>query len=228
MLETDPKLRAIANKRIIYSTTRAENMKDRLVHSRLEYSPPEKPERKPIKEHKICDNSKCQYCPMLDKSGKIVSTTTGKPNIVPQLYTCKSNNLVYLITCTLCGAQYVGQTQHTIARRFQDHRLQIRHALNWSKAPESYKEKGKTNVSHHFSQGHHNLSHVKVNVLEFIKAKPDSDLALQLRLASETHWMYKLRTLSPFGINATDGATHARYRPDRCNLNKKNKEKEEI
>ncbi len=72
-----------------------------------------------INPSKICNNNNCRYCPKLDLSGLIKSTTTGRTFIVPSKITCKFNNLIYLITCKNCQSQYVGQTMNSIQMRFQ-------------------------------------------------------------------------------------------------------------
>lgn len=111
--------------------------------------------------------------------------------------------------------QYVGQTKNTIMDRFQGHLKDIEHAKNWDRAPPSAKAKGPTNVGLHFNRPGHSVNDVRIQVLEFIKANPGSELATKLRNDSETHWMHKLKSLAPFGINATDGSNHTRSRPNR-------------
>ena len=40
---------------------------------------------------------------------------------------CKTKNVLYMITCNNCKAQYTGKTNSTLARRLTVHRQQIRH-----------------------------------------------------------------------------------------------------
>ncbi len=61
----------------------------------------------PLISTKVCNNN-FRYCPKLDHSGLLHSTTTGWTFIIPFQITCKLNNLVYLITCNTCKSQYVG------------------------------------------------------------------------------------------------------------------------
>ena len=106
--------------------------------------------------------------------------------------------------------QYVGQTSNNIRTRFQKHLKDIEHSSNWSNAPDSYKKQGKTNVGRHFSEGRHDSHDVIIQVLEFIPVDPKSELAKELRLSRENHWMHQLKTIFPSGINATDGSNHSR------------------
>ena len=69
----------------------------------------------------------CRYCPLLDTSGSLVSTTTGKTFKSRQKINCQSANVIYVITCRNCGIQYVGQTKNRILIRFQGHFSDIAH-----------------------------------------------------------------------------------------------------
>jgi len=106
--------------------------------------------------------------------------------------------------------QYVGQTSNNIRTRFQKHLKDIEHAHNWSKAPDAYKNQGKTNVRRHFSEQQHTQEDVIIQVLELIPVDPKSETATRLRLEREQHWMHQLKTIYPSGINATDGSNHSR------------------
>ncbi len=69
-------------------------------------------------------NTKLQ---ILSKTGKAQSTSRGRIYIVRQTFTCRFNNLIYLITYVKCKSQYVGQTKKSIMDRFQRHLLDIKH-----------------------------------------------------------------------------------------------------
>ncbi len=61
----------------------------------------------------------------------------------------------------------------------------------------------------------HTVMDVKIQVLELIRAPPHSDVAQLLRDEKEIHWMHKLKTLVPLGINAMDDSSHYRSRRNR-------------
>jgi len=213
ILETDPRLKCFMEKELIIGHTRATSIKDILVSSHLDYHPQPTIINNPSNP-KICTRPNCRYCPLCDHNGSITSTTTKRRYIIPQYFSCEYNNLVYAITCKKCGAQYVGQTSNTIRQRFQKHLKDIEHACNWHKAPPSYQQTGKTNVGRHFSQKDHKTDDVKIQVLELIRANPQSETALKLRLERENYWMHQLKTIYPSGINATDGSNHSRHKPN--------------
>ncbi len=164
----------------------------------------------------ICNNAKCRYCPKLDLSGKIRSTTTGRTYIRPQRITCKFNNLIYLITCRICRSQYVAQTGKSIQIRFQKHLKDVEHCTNWHKAPPSVKSQGPTNVSQHFAQRGHSVIDIQINVIEFIQRNPSAGSTKDF--CRETFWMHRLKSLKPFGNNATDGLNHIHSQPHRSQM----------
>ena len=140
-----------------------------------------------------CTNRKCQLCPHLNKSESFICHTTNE--IFPCKYniTCKSTNLIYLISCNTCHKQYVGQTKNSLAQRFYSHFYNIRH------------KKQNDAVGLHFSRPDHKCTRdITINVLDFIHLSPHTDRALSLRLQIEKSWIHKLRCPAPRGLNIFD------------------------
>ena len=99
-----------------------------------------------------------------------------------QDFNCTSKNVIYLITCKKCNAQYVGQTHQKVSKRMNSHRFDILHY------PESI-----TFVSVHFNENGHS-----VNKFSFTRIdKVENEWP---RLLKETYWMHRLKTLSPNGM----------------------------
>ena len=110
---------------------------------------------------------------------------------------CQSSNLIYVITCSTCGIQYVGQTKNQILTRFQGHFNDITHDHD-------------TTVARHLNRCV-NLNQTQslsreftITVMSFIKAPPESHLAKQLRDKEEKRWMRRLTTIMPSGLNLMD------------------------
>ena len=111
---------------------------------------------------------------------------------------CNSSNIIYLITCTVCGKQYVGETKRTFVERMKEHLRQI-------------KKNNKAQIIYaHFNcdEKHRNtpvekrirfqiIEKVRVNAKENIESKEVVDR----RLARELFWISKLRTAFPLGLN---------------------------
>ena len=147
----------------------------------------------PSGNRNVCKNKKCRYCPVIDTSGVAKCTATGKMHECKRNISCRSSNLVYLVTCKTCGLQYVGQTKRRINQRFQGHYYKI----NSNRATDG--------VGSHFALPNHNgTKDLKIQVLEFIRLPPDSARARILRLQLEKNWIHKLRCPAPYGLNIMD------------------------
>jgi hypothetical protein len=73
---------------------------------------------------------------------------------------CKTNNIIYSITCHTCAKQYVGQTLRTIHERFQGHFYSITSTKNNIDTP----------VGRHFRQpDHKGLMDIEIHVLDIIR-----------------------------------------------------------
>jgi hypothetical protein len=146
-----------------------------------------------IKPRNICKNKKCRYCPLIDTSGNFTCHATQIDHTCMKNISCKSSNLIYLITCNTCGLQYVGQTKRKLSARFQGHFYNIKKGLT------------KDGVGSHFSRtDHHGTDDLQIRVLEFIRLPPNSTRALSLRLRLEKKWIHKLRCPAPSGLNIMD------------------------
>ncbi len=107
--------------------------------------------------------------------------------------TCKSNNLIYCITCCICDKQYVGQTGDTLHKHFGAHTNSIN------------RKNLKEDMGHHFNlPGHHEVNDMKIHILDFIYTAPKSSLGLTLRLQIEFNWIHRLCTILPLGLNTKD------------------------
>ena len=76
-------------------------------------------------------------------------------------YTCQSKNLVYAISCSKCGAQYIGETEKTLQKRFSQH-------LGYVRNDHQNKATGQ-----HFNLPGHSLDNMRVSVIETINNKSE-------------------------------------------------------
>ena len=148
----------------------------------------------PVNKRKnACTNTKCRYCPLLDKTGTIICNVTGQTFPCMKNISCRSSNLIYCITCKTCNKQYVGQTKHKILQRFQGHFYNVKIG-NQNDA-----------VGMHFSQpDHKGTKDFKIQVLEYISLPPQSMRSLAIRLRVEKKWIHTLRCPAPQGLNIFD------------------------
>ena len=74
-----------------------------------------------------CNSENCGLCNVLKPDNSFKSTTTHRKYkaIVPEnikLVDCNTSNCIYLITCSVCNLQYVGETVQRVKDRFKNHR----------------------------------------------------------------------------------------------------------
>ena len=84
---------------IVYGFRQNKNLKDILVSSSLKT---ESSVELLSDTANKCTTAKCRYCPRLDKSGNITSSSLGKRFICIWLFLFKSHNLIHCFTCQKC------------------------------------------------------------------------------------------------------------------------------
>ena len=148
----------------------------------------------------------CTYCPLLNRSGSITCHVTGKKYCTKKNITCRSSNLVYLITCRTCDKQYVGQTKNSILTRFQGHCGKITtYRKHRTEEPSLFRQLDKDAVGTHFSANdHRGIEDLNISVLAFISITPQSEAALRFRLKVEKEWIHRMRCPAPLGLNIFD------------------------
>ena len=116
--------------------------------------------------------------------GKFKSTITGttfdnnvrnEDNLPP----CKLDCVIYLITCSNCSIQYVGQTKNQLKKRVYGHKS-------------SCKSKSDQIIYKHFNSDC-KFENAKFRIIERVQ---EADL-----LSREDFWIKKIMSLYPFGLN---------------------------
>ncbi len=185
--------------RIKLGHRRCPNLKEKLCSATISYPPNRdpivgrdtlwNPDRAPNK----CGNRNCRYCPLIEHHGRIISHITGRTYHAPIGVTCKSNNLIYIITCKKCLAQYVGETHRPLHKRMYEHLYSIRQKMD-------------TPVALHFNRPGHDTSNVKFEVASFIysHAPPNSEVGIKIRRSVEKLWIHRMKTNRSPGMNILD------------------------
>jgi hypothetical protein len=178
--------------RVIHGNRRCKNLSSILIRARV----PDletKPHRDPNTPLNPCKTKKCNYCPKLNKTGTITSSALSREYKAKSNISCKSNNIIYCITCKTCHKQYVGQTKNRLIDRFGKHFYHIK--IKDKKLP----------LGKHFNlPGHNGIDDMEIHIVDFIFAAPNSSAASKLRDQIEKNWILRLRTFAPFGINTLD------------------------
>ena len=152
---------------------------------------------------KPCNKSRCLTCNHDAKPNFRSNVTNKSYNIInhtSDFLTCSSSNIIYLITCSRCGVQYVGETSQRLNLRMNNHRT----AINGKKDTILYE---------HFRQedGCH-ITHCIVQPIEKIDDSGSKQDQKKKRLEREAFWIKKLRTLTPYGLNDRLDGKNWRYR----------------
>lgn len=142
-----------------------------------------------------CNGSTCGMCNLrlLDTSTTFYSICSNVKYEINFEANCKTQMLIYLISCKKCQACYVGKTTNSSRDRLNGHRGNIR------KGTEAYL------MRHHFTKVH-NISDMQIKPIELCNK---NNLAER-----EKHWIRTLNTLFPYGLNdrADFGGLHDVYK----------------
>lgn len=141
-----------------------------------------------------CASSRCDVCNYLVVGDRFSSHATGTSYTINRSLDCNSRNIVYLISCKVCGFQYVGSTTTKFRLRFNNHKSRLR---AHSRTSAVNKESDDLIYKHFYSHGHHGLQDVSIQLKDKVNAKDDL-------LAKEGQWAYRLRSLKPDGLNESD------------------------
>ena len=130
-------------------------------------------------------NNRCLCCQAIDCSPIFVSNVTGKQFILPTgTFNCKSNNIIYLITCSDCGIQYVGQTSQPLHIRLNAHRsCALRNSSTF--------------LYQHFNGTDHKFENATIQIIDCLDVDDASSDLDQI----ENFWISTLCTAYPLGLN---------------------------
>ncbi|PIK41662.1 hypothetical protein BSL78_21493 [Apostichopus japonicus] len=124
LLTSDRLQRAVPEKPII-AYRRPRNLRDLLVRAAV---PPLTSNLTPIQHGTFkCDRtSRCIVCSHhIVESNSITSHSMQLTHKTKGHITCTTTNVIYLISCRVCGIQYVGETKTTLKKRFYGHRSTV-------------------------------------------------------------------------------------------------------
>ena len=179
---------------------RPPNLKDKLTRASITFPIPEKSGNY-TEYQEICTKTNCGQCKKLNMRKHFSSSVTGKKfRKNHDSLNCLSRNLVYLITCTSCRKQYIGETKQSITRRLYQHAYSV-------------KKKMQTPIARHYNNNSCKFESAIIECIERIPGNPDDDKATSCyRLKRELHWIVELCTLYPYGINIKLGRPYSSTR----------------
>ena len=161
---------------------------------------------------------KCKQNGMILPGNHIKSHSTGQsfPLLTNSNLNCLSTNIIYLVTCRVCGLQYVGETKRKFAERMREHIDKIRK-----------KDSSQLVYSHFQCDERHRRTQVdkaiRIQIIEKVNVddleESQEKLIRKRRRERELFWISKLRTMHPFGLN--DGIQGYDYKTNMTSGNAK-------
>jgi len=130
-----------------------------------------------------CQHPRCDCCNYISEGSTFTSTNTKETFYIDTHMNCNSSNIIYLITCTKCLKQYIGETSRKLKDRLNDHKSNICTNKN-------------TAIAIHFQTTKHKLKYLTIIPIEQL---PQDNK--ETRLNREKYWIKTLKTTYPFGLN---------------------------
>ena len=143
----------------------------------------------------VYGNRRCQVCKYLEPGERFTSYRTGKSYNVNYELDCNSGNAVYLLSCKVCHAQYIGSTTTKFRLRFNNHKARFRVHSRLS-----FEGRNKNDLLYrHFSgPGHHGLEDVSIQSIDRVSGEESA------LWDKEGHWAYRFNCNQPKGLNISD------------------------
>ena len=118
IIESSSTLSEIFTERPTMAYRRPNSLRDLLVRVKLK---PDMRDDEPLWETRPCGKAGCKTCKMITHT-QIAKSASGATIKLRCNTSCKTTNVVYLIPCTKCGKQYVGETDDHVNQRVNGHR----------------------------------------------------------------------------------------------------------
>ena len=122
----------------------------------------------------------------MQHSSSYTSKVTGKQHKIFCTVFCKSANVIYILECSVCGLQYIGESKQPFHKRLNGHRSDLA-------------KKPFLPVSQHFRLSDHRLE--DFNRMKILIIEQNCLWSYFQRKNRERFWIKELRVLYPDGIN---------------------------
>ena len=96
----------------------------------------------------------CPICPFVTTGQTVKSTQTKYSVAINLSVDCQTMNIIFMLGCRRCKAQYIGESQRTLQDRFSEH-------LGYVRNPHTMKATGE-----HFNSKGHKQSGMMITIIE--------------------------------------------------------------
>ena len=127
-----------------------------------------------------CYKPRCKTCQQISTTQTITNQSNHSYKIRGN-FNCQSTNIIYVLSCLICGTQYVGESSNTMNTRCRGHISTIRTSKDHP-------------VAVHYRSYNHTTEDFNITVID-----KEADKNRHLRL--EESWIILLDTLAPKGLN---------------------------
>lgn len=143
----------------------------------------------------------CNLCDHVAGTYEFESTVTSRKYQVidrGENLSCDTNNVIYLVTCTCCGIQYVGKTTTALNRRWTTNFGDARRFVE----DNNCKVSCQLLIFHFWGKSGCFANNLRIQPIEVVKDIIEGCKSLEESLrAREKFWTETLRTYFPFGLN---------------------------
>ena len=98
--------------------------------------------------------NRCPICPFVNTGQTAKTTQTNYRVDINMSVDCQTKNIIYLLGCKKCNAQYIGETHRTLQDRFSEH-------LGYARNKHTNKVTGE-----HFSKKGHKETDMTITIVE--------------------------------------------------------------
>ena len=180
-LYASPEVKSVFTHLPFVSFRSVRNLRSHLVRSKLY------PQERTVGSFK-CNNPRCLTCKNVQECDTFTSHVTKEAFKINHRFNCNSKCLVYLLSCKVCGKQYVGSTTDKFRFRWNNYKNCQRKAERGEDHMQKYLH------DHFLSEDHDGL----LNNVYIILIDKTDPLDPERR---EEFWRTKLWTLAPLGLN---------------------------
>ena len=149
----DPRLKDVFPEPPLVAYKRPNNIKDKLVRSKVPPSNSGRPRRE-IPGMKKCNN--CGVCPYVKQTKTVQATATQFKLDINSRVDCSSSNIIYLLGYKKCPQQYIGESERKLRDRFIEHKGYVNNKIT-SKS-----------TGAHFNLKGHSSSDMEIMIIEKI------------------------------------------------------------
>ena len=174
MVSQDQYLKEVFELPPLTAYKRQRNIRDNVIRAKVAPPPTERPKRE-NSGLKRCGNQ-CSACPYIQE-GKFIKVNEKTQWKINKRMTCETTNIIYMIECSKCNERYIGETKRSLKERLADHRGYVSN------------QKLDYITGHHFNTPGHDLSNLKVTIIEKQKTE-DTDY----RKEREKYFINKFNT----------------------------------